>query len=119
MPDALLPDEPIPETSFGPVSPFYDTLMAGVPYRFWADYLGKVWKRHGQSPRTVLDLACGTGTVSRLLAGRGYFPTGVDLSAGMLAVARTRAAASSCPGFSHRGPAICTVAGLPSPRCVA
>lgn len=82
------------EISFGPVTPFYDLLMAGVPYRFWTDYLQKVWKKHGQSPKTVLDLACGTGTVSRQLVSRGYVPTGVDLSAGMLAVARVRAAES-------------------------
>ena len=79
------------DTSFGPVTPFYDTLMAGVPYRFWMDYLEKVWRRHGQKPKTVLDLACGTGTVSRLLVTRGYTPTGVDLSAGMLEAARLRA----------------------------
>lgn len=79
-------------TSFGPVTPFYDHLMAGVPYRFWMDYLEKVWKKHGQSPKTILDLACGTGTVSRKLVERGYLPTGVDLSAGMLHVARQRAA---------------------------
>ena len=80
------------EVSFGPVTPFYDLLMAGVPYRLWADYLQKVWTRHGQAPRTVLDLACGTGTVSRLLAERGCVVTGVDLSAGMLEAARQRAA---------------------------
>ena len=78
-------------SSFGPVTPFYDTLMSAVPYRFWMDYLEKVWNRHGQRPKIVLDLACGTGTVSRLLAARGYLPTGVDLSAGMLDVARSRA----------------------------
>ena len=78
--------------SFGSVTPFYDTLMAAVPYRFWMTYLEKVWAKHRQKPKAVLDLACGTGTVSRLLASRGYAPTGVDLSAGMLAVARTEAA---------------------------
>ena len=78
-------------SSFGPVAPFYDILMSGVPYRFWMDYLQKVWAKHGQAPSTVLDLACGTGTVSRHLAERGYTPTGVDLSAGMLDVARSRA----------------------------
>ena len=88
---------PVPETtvpsevSFGPVTPFYDLLMAEVPYRFWMDYLEKVWKKHRQTPKTVLDLACGTGTVSRQLLQRGYVPTGVDLSAGMLEVARERA----------------------------
>ncbi len=74
------------------MTPFYDLLMAGVPYRFWMDYLQKVWKKQGQFPKTVLDLACGTGTVSRHLVSRGYVSTGVDLSAGMLEVARVRAA---------------------------
>ena len=78
--------------SFGPVTPFYDTLMSAVPYRFWMDYLEKVWSRHGQTPKSVLDLACGTGTMSRLMVSRGYAPTGVDLSAGMLEAARSQAA---------------------------
>lgn len=79
-------------TSFGPVAPHYDLLMAGVPYRYWVDYLGKLWGRHGLAPRTVLDLACGTGTVSRLLVGRGFDVVGVDLSPEMLEAARQRAA---------------------------
>ena len=40
---------------------------------------------------TVLDVACGTGDLCRQLAGRGLRPVGVDLSAGMLAHARTAA----------------------------
>ena len=101
MPEESLPEKSLveetaeeaalEEAAFGPVTPFYDLLMSGVPYRFWMDYLEKVWKKHGQTPKTVLDLACGTGTVSRHLVGRGYAPTGVDLSAGMLEVARQRA----------------------------
>ena len=86
-----MPEELAAVSSFGPVTPFYDTLMSAVPYRFWMDYLEKVWAKHGQRPKTVLDLACGTGSVSRLLVSRGYVPTGVDLSAGMLEVARSRA----------------------------
>ena len=87
-PEAFCPE------SFGPVTPFYDALMVGVPYRAWMDYLARLWKRHGLAPKSVLDLACGTGTVSRLLAGRGLSVTGVDLSAGMLAVARARSEAA-------------------------
>jgi len=78
--------------SFGAVTPYYDHLMSGVPYRFWADYIERLWKKHGTLPSRVLDLACGTGTMSRLLDSRGYLVTGVDLSHGMLAVARSKVA---------------------------
>lgn len=87
-PEPTTPDTP---TAFGPVAPLYDILMAGVPYRFWVDYLQTLWARHGPNPRTVLDLACGTGAVSRLLAARGLDVVGVDLSAAMLDAARPRA----------------------------
>ena len=80
------------ETSFGAVTPFYDSLMSGVPYRFWSDYIEKLWKKHGTHPKAVLDLACGTGTISRILTTRGYAVTGSDLSAGMLEVARRKTA---------------------------
>ncbi|MGI4791171.1 MAG: class I SAM-dependent DNA methyltransferase [Janthinobacterium lividum] len=86
-----MPEDLETVSSFGPVTPFYDTLMSAVPYRFWMDYLAKVWRKHGQQPKTILDLACGTGTMSRLLVTRGFVPTGVDLSAGMLEVARSQA----------------------------
>ena len=94
----ILPDN----TAFGSVSLYYDHLMAGVPYRFWMDYLERLWKRHGRKPLSVLDLACGTGTVSRLLVGRGYAVTGVDLSAGMLEVARQRTGEASLPIAFHQ-----------------
>lgn len=42
-------------------------------------------------PSTVIDLACGTGDLCRVLAGAGHRPVGVDRSAGMLAAAHTTA----------------------------
>ena len=83
--------------AFGPVALYYDALMAGVPYRFWVEYLERLWALGDRTPRAVLDLACGTGTVSRLLAARDYAMTGVDLSNGMLDVARRRAAEAGLP----------------------
>lgn len=44
----------------------------------------------GRSPCSVLDLGCGTGTLSCALAERGHSVTGVDPSAAMLAVARRK-----------------------------
>ncbi len=79
-------------TAFGPVAAHYDALMAGVPYRFWVRYLHQLWGRHGQTPKDILDLACGTGTVSRLLSADGKEVAGVDLSAAMLTRARQEAA---------------------------
>ena len=47
--------------------------------------------RYGRRPRTVLDLACGTGTAAIAHAAKGLMAVGLDRSAGMLAVARAKA----------------------------
>lgn len=44
--------------------------------------------RKGLKPEKALDLACGTGVLCRLLAEKGIQSRGVDLSEGMIAVAR-------------------------------
>lgn len=93
---------PAANTAFGQVAPYYDALMAGVPYRFWVEYLERLWALHDRTPRAVMDLACGTGTVSRLLTARGYALTGVDLSEGMLDVARCRTAETGLPVVFHQ-----------------
>lgn len=68
----------------------YDQVMADVPYRQWLDYIEAVWSNFGFSPLLVLDLACGTGSMSLQLALRGYQVVGVDSSARMLDVARRK-----------------------------
>lgn len=75
---------------FTEIAPWYDDLMAGVPYESWVQYLEKLLGRHGLRPQSVLDLACGTGRVSRILAQRGLDVVGVDGSPRMIqqAVAR-------------------------------
>jgi SAM-dependent methyltransferase len=64
--------------------------MADVPYRQWLDYIMSVWSFYGFSPTSVLDLACGTGSMSLQLALRGYRVVGVDSSLKMLQVARRK-----------------------------
>ena len=49
----------------------------------------------------LLDLGCGTGTLSLILAGWGYAVTGIDLSPGMIAQAERKAQAAGRPITFH------------------
>lgn len=65
----------------------YDQFTYDVQYAAWADYLEKHFKKRGLPGKTVLDLACGTGSLTLELANRGYEMIGVDLSPEMLSEA--------------------------------
>ncbi len=62
----------------------YDLFMDGAPYGRWAVQVTDILRRHGIGEGLVLDLCCGTGTVTELLAGAGYDMIGVDSSDQML-----------------------------------
>ncbi|WP_280768529.1 class I SAM-dependent DNA methyltransferase [Salipaludibacillus daqingensis] len=65
----------------------YDLLMEDAPYDSWLGYAEKYLDKRGR----VLDLACGTGTFSLMLAKKGYDIVGVDLSQDMLTIAEEKA----------------------------
>ena len=65
----------------------YDELTYDVDYAGWADFIEANFRRRGIPGKTVLDLACGTGSLTRVLAERGYEMIGVDISPEMLAEA--------------------------------
>lgn len=65
----------------------YDLFMSDTPYEEWTDYLAGLMQEDGVSDGLVLDLGCGTGAVTRLLAERGYDMIGLDISMEMLQVA--------------------------------
>ena len=68
--------------------------MAGVPHGMWLSRIEKAARERGKDPRSVLDVACGTGILTSLLYQRGYRPVfGFDIAPAMIAVARTKAAA--------------------------
>ena len=71
-------------TSFAKV---YDMFMDDVPYEAWADYIGGLLAEHGILDGLVLDLGCGTGSMTEALAARGYDMIGVDSSSEMLDIA--------------------------------
>jgi len=78
-------------SSYETLADSYDLFTTDVNYRLWADYYEEIFKRHNIKPELVLDLACGTGTLSVELAKRGYDMTAVDASPEMLAQAMQKA----------------------------
>ncbi|ODU54457.1 MAG: hypothetical protein ABT01_08460 [Clostridium sp. SCN 57-10] len=75
----------------------YDALMRDVPYGDFAHQIERLFRYAKRPPHLVLDLACGTGTLTRLMAERGYEMIGADLSPEMLDVARAKCDDLSCP----------------------
>ena len=69
----------------------YDRLTNDVDYAAVVDFYQKILDREGVKPRTCVDLACGTGSVSVLLAEKGLDVIGVDMSEDMLTVAFDKA----------------------------
>ena len=78
-------------TSFASV---YDTFMDNVPYGEWGGYIYTLLCRYGVKSGIVLDLGCGTGTMTEILAGYGYDMIGVDNSEDMLELAMEKRMAS-------------------------
>ena len=79
------------EEPYGALAEIYDAAMRHVNYRRWARYVDSLFERHDFRPRTVLDVACGTGTLALELSELGYAMSGVDGSEAMLEVARRKA----------------------------
>ena len=74
---------------YGAISRVYDKFnREEIDYSAWADFIERCFERFlSAKPELVLDLACGTGTMTRELAHRGYDMIGVDGSADMLSEA--------------------------------
>lgn len=77
----------------------YDEFMQQIPAARWADYAEALWKHFCLKPELVLDLCCGTGSVTLELCRRGYDMIGIDASAQMLSRAREKTAEA---GYSDK-----------------
>ena len=66
------------------MAPIYDYVMRHVNYRKWADYLRTLVQLSGVKVETILDLACGTGSLDLYLSEMGYRVFGFDYSPGMV-----------------------------------
>ena len=67
---------------------FYDSLTANVEYEKRADYILEVLKRHNKSSGLILDMCCGTGSLTIALKKRGADIFGSDASREMLTIAQ-------------------------------
>ena len=76
--------------SYDIFSGFYDRLTDNVEYEKRADYFCRLLSMCGAEDGILLDLGCGTGNMSLLMAERGYEVIGVDSSIGMLNVAQQK-----------------------------
>ena len=71
-------------TSFAAV---YDTFMDNIPYEEWEKYLKSLLYEYGGREGLVLELGCGTGNMTEILAQSGYDMIGVDNAEEMLEIA--------------------------------
>ena len=71
---------------------WYDKLTEDVDYERLADYYETQANKAEGETEIILDLACGTGSLTTILAKRGYQMIGVDVAADMLMVAREKGA---------------------------
>ncbi|MDF2542639.1 MAG: class SAM-dependent methyltransferase [Herbinix sp.] len=68
----------------------YDLFMDNVPYDDWTDYVVHLLKQFQIEQGLVLELGCGTGSVTRRLAERNFDMIGIDSSEEMLSIAREK-----------------------------
>jgi SAM-dependent methyltransferase len=73
----------------------YDRFTYDVDYSSFADFYEQIFAGRGLRVKTLLDLGCGTGSLTALMAGRGYDMTACDTSPEMLSLAREKCAALS------------------------
>lgn len=68
-------------------SKVYDIFMDETPYEEWAEFIHKLVVKMGINKGLLLDLGCGTGTMSEIFAKMEYDVIGIDISTDMLRVA--------------------------------
>lgn len=76
---------------YGSFAEYYDSLTSNVDYRKTAEYVSDILNENRINKGILLDLACGTGTMSLIMAQKGYDVIGVNNSPEMLGEAREKA----------------------------
>lgn len=77
-------------SNYDVIARFYDQFTQDVDYDARAQYISELLKKSEIGCKTVLDLACGTGSLTVRLSKMGYDMIGVDNSEDMLSLARMK-----------------------------
>ncbi|MET3574708.1 class I SAM-dependent DNA methyltransferase [Bhargavaea ullalensis] len=83
-------------SSYSAFASVYDSLMEDIPYNAYAELVRRL--AGPGDGRRLLDIGCGTGVLSAILAKAGYSVTGIDSSPDMLTIARDRFSALDLDG---------------------
>lgn len=90
-------------SAYGALADWYDSLTEDVDYEGLYEYLLAILRRNGIAPERVLDMACGTGSLSVLFAADGAVCYGMDLSEEMLTMAAAKTAGMASPPVFLQG----------------
>lgn len=77
-------------SAYGPLAFWYDRLTLDIPYDAFADLYEEKFAADGGEFSTLLDLCCGTGTLTCIMARRGYEMIAADASSDMLMQAASK-----------------------------
>ncbi|HAS74891.1 MAG TPA: class I SAM-dependent methyltransferase [Clostridiales bacterium UBA8960] len=69
----------------------YDMMQYDVDYERWVNGIIKIAKEHNNQAKTMLELACGTGTLAIGISKKGFITEALDISEDMLSVAQSKA----------------------------
>lgn len=75
---------------YSAIAGLYDRIMDHVNYGSWAEYISALFRRFHPGVQSVLEIACGTGSLALLLSTSGYSLTCTDLSPEMLKMASNK-----------------------------
>ncbi|GEM_PF-5504276 len=72
------------------IAPYYDTIFNHIHHRPWLRFIKRICRRYTVKPKHILDLGCGTGTLTALMARKYSHIYAIDRSAEMLTIAQQK-----------------------------
>jgi len=76
---------------YGEFASVYDIMQYDVDYENWIEQIKAIATKYFKGPRSMLELACGTGTIGIGLSKRGFLVEALDISEDMSTVAQSKA----------------------------